>query len=1297
MTIAKRLPFCIPALILCLSWTLGAAQGLSKKNTPEIVTGYEDLRPDYSAPSGPREDLVPDGASTENPASPEDLTGPDDTDTELKTIDNRKTIGPPPGTEPADTGTTASETGEPETPAPENTGPPEDLTPDAPGMEKTSQPVAIPDEAAPEITEPPPAATATIPVSPATATAPIAATETTPVSAATDTAPVSAATDTTPVAAATDTIEAPPATGTAITPATGTIDIATDTIAAEPATGTTTTAATDTVATTATATTTTEEPETTGSTFSPQLGPIRIYGFTELTAQDYSFSGNEYNFRAQNGLLFRDDKFRERISLTFSGEMENGVTMDGEFLEMPYLDRVFRLSAKGPRFTAQVGDATARFQSGDMTKFSKSIRGLDFGYTFGKTELGILYSNQKSKTQGDTFQGRNIRGPYILRATSIVENSEVVRVNGQVIPRSQYVVDYFLGQITFTSTLDPSDTIEVTYESALWYALNTGNLFGVSLKSKFFGDKLSLGLSQLSEETRRLPDAKIFSASASDTKEDLEDAATGAYVLDLGQTRLEKNHELISVSDSGTTYLTRDSDYYIDYAQGVITFATGSATFSALSATATITVSYNYYDQSYFQWVEKEVLAGEGEIEYKLMYERIYGGTEQVDLFESNAFVRTLVSGEDYEVNEGNNSIVFLDPGAIPSDSYGRYVEVSYEVAPDEDLWSIDETGTRTVTSMFGEFNAGKVTLSGEAAETESDVRLKTVQVTGELVAFVSDPTQREYTLQNQALYNTVEVFFDDTVGPSSRRRSGTDFVVEQDLANGATILNFKQDIPAGTTIIANYQYQQQATWLNNQSGRALRFKANAQTGGSSLFAEYMRKGPFFAPMTSYNDLEAERMFARYRLADLHNFSLDLDYAHQEYNMELWSDDMRQTQDRIKARVGYSFGAGREAAITLESFDRGDNLATTLTDNSLSGQRFDVKYRVDDHVDTSAYYETRDFTDNITDPLRKTADREVQRGGFSVGYTPTQQFRVKLALGNSKLHSLPPPAYVNISAFAINTFSTQLNATYNPGDDISVNVSMDSQSIDDTREDASDSKLENIRADVLGQGSEHGLVKNWVATFYRQDRPDNYYGDSRTDVATLRTTLNTGREILLTPSFTATKSRIGTGSNTQDNTVGLRADYRQDAQQGFRAAASYNSSSRSGENISTTAPYTVTTFHNKQTQVGFNFDYMPSPTMTWTGIYSNTSSATGSSSIQDRTNYTARLLYLLNERATLRFSYTLDQNPASQGDRTTIELGAVSKVDDHIDVDVEYKKQDQEKSTGDYSGTMFKLKVLVHF
>ncbi|HOX29014.1 MAG TPA: hypothetical protein PLQ76_07675, partial [bacterium] len=479
-------------------------------------------------------------------------------------------------------------------------------------------------------------------------------------------------------------------------------------------------------------------------------GKIRITGNLELGYQTASASGYEIGFLSQNGLLYFNDDFQQKTRLMVDGLFQNGLSVSGLFVENPFQDKQFNLNLSGPHGHANMGDVDAAFKAGQMTGFQKTIRGLDFAYNTGKLTFTGLLSRQKSETTHETFRGQNIRGPYVLRATSILRDSEVVTINGRQVPKNEYVLDYFLGQITFNSNIDPTSVVDITYESVLLVSINTGSLNGFSVNTDPKNRRYDIGAAYLEEGTSRATRETLFETS---TDIDGLSAASGT-AHNLGHIKLVKESEIVSrISGLQSELLSRDRDYTIDYPAGLISFL------RTFSASDTIRVSFSYYNQNYLQWVSREELRGTARSSYILQKEKVYSGSEVVELYINDTYVRRLTRDVDYTISEANNSIDFLDSGVRPESTQARYVLISYEIVPANVPGSRDVK--RKVTDFTARVTLGPATLRAEVSSTDSDITLKTVQILEERVATVgAATTDGVFPLQFEAIRGTEEVFF---------------------------------------------------------------------------------------------------------------------------------------------------------------------------------------------------------------------------------------------------------------------------------------------------------------------------------------------------------------------------------------------------------------------------------------------------------------------------------------------------------------------------------------------------------
>lgn len=132
------------------------------------------------------------------------------------------------------------------------------------------------------------------------------------------------------------------------------------------------------------------------------------------------------------------------------------------------------------------GDFTARFSQNEFASATKSLNGVMITSKGPDYNLLLVPSSKlRSYVQKLSKQnGNNSKGPYNLGHSSIVENSERIELNGELLERGvDYVIDYFEGKITFNKILTSLDEFTYSYEYT-----NIIDIFLPSLSRRnFFG------------------------------------------------------------------------------------------------------------------------------------------------------------------------------------------------------------------------------------------------------------------------------------------------------------------------------------------------------------------------------------------------------------------------------------------------------------------------------------------------------------------------------------------------------------------------------------------------------------------------------------------------------------------------------------------------------------------------------------------------------------------------------------------------------------------------------------------
>lgn len=1012
----------------------------------------------------------------------------------------------------------------------------------------------------------------------------------------------------------------------------------------------------------------------------PAKNKVRVSGNVELRYQSANGSGNETGFLSQNGLLYYRDALQQRTRLSVKGEFENGLSLDGAFTEVPYQDRLFNLNLTGGRGHARLGDTPAEFRAGPMASFKKNIRGLDLMYKFGGFTFSAIVSRQKSSTGRETFNGRNIRGPYVLRSNSILEDSETVYINGRQVSRNEYSIDCFFGQITFNRNLDPTDVVEITYESVLLVSMRTGALNGFSLQSDPGNKRYDAGVAWLRQGTgvrqREVvhETTKIFSGS--------EIASGGTYGL--GEIKLQKNTEMASwITDTASNVLSRGADYSMDYPAGRITFLRD------FPATDTVRVSFSYYDPEFLQWISGEELRGSNRDSYVLQMERIYGGTEVADLYVNGILDRRLEPDRDYVVNEANNSIDFLDQNVRPEESENRYVEISYEIVP-----SSAPGATETELSMLdltGRLTLGSAVFRSEYAETESDITMKLIQVSEERVATVSDPARRDYPLDFKAIPNTEEIFFNDTVSANSRQTPGSDYGLEYDGGTQRMVVRFKKDIPVGTTILANYKYAPELPFDSERKGRAGRITADVGFRNGTISGEFMRKSWFFAPPTGYNDLEAERASFRLNMTPARRLSLSAGFLSQKHGAD-FSSHVAYTTMEWNGRLEYGFGIGRRAGYSFTRRTRTDSLAVRGTDQNQTTHRIEGGYAFDPEQKTALdfHLETRDFSDATLN----TSDYNVFKGGVGVSYAPAPELKLSLSTNSNRVGSTAPPAIGAAGDFVTKTLSNVLDATYTPDKIWTLAVRSDTQAIRDSRPEVGGSRVDTI--DASAQAKPGTRVNTFLFSYNRQSRPNPYYGDSLTDATTMRLEYRLAGNWTLTPRFAYSKATVVDRSRGISRNAGLLVQYRAGALKGWNGSVQFNRNRRTGENKSAGAAL-WTPSSNTQDKITLTTGCIPSGRLEWKNTLSLTSNGyeTGSNK---QTSLSTGLNYVYSPSTKLHFSFNTDKSSAGTPTRKRYEIESETLLDKNNSLSASLARDNQGGSTSQaYSGTIFNMRLNMDF
>jgi len=186
--------------------------------------------------------------------------------------------------------------------------------------------------------------------------------------------------------------------------------------------------------------------------------------------------GNNQDLSLQSGLRFElsgfiTDDIEVLATLT---DQSTPIQPDGSTQNLRELDKVY-MRLRNSFGTLQLGDIDVDLRSSEFAQIGRRLQGIDFETDFG--EAG-RYSTSASVVRGrfrvQEFTGRNgVQGPYRLSGAEgeqfiiVLAGTERVYLNGVRVNRGEendYVIDYSLGEINFTSNKMITDVSRITVD-----------------------------------------------------------------------------------------------------------------------------------------------------------------------------------------------------------------------------------------------------------------------------------------------------------------------------------------------------------------------------------------------------------------------------------------------------------------------------------------------------------------------------------------------------------------------------------------------------------------------------------------------------------------------------------------------------------------------------------------------------------------------------------------------------------------------------------------------------------------
>lgn len=214
--------------------------------------------------------------------------------------------------------------------------------------------------------------------------------------------------------------------------------------------------------------------------------------------------GSNQDFALESGLNFElSGALTENINISASlTDQSIPIQPDGTTQNLREFDRVF-IQLEAPNSTLEMGDVDVSLQQSSFARLNRRLQGAA-GAT--NTNYGD-YTGAASVVRGTyksmIFNGQDgVQGPYRLTGRNdqefviILAGTERVYINGQRVQRgaeNEYIIDYGLGEVTFTNNLLIKDETRIVIEYEYIDQDFNRTLVAAEGGDEFFGGKLKIG------------------------------------------------------------------------------------------------------------------------------------------------------------------------------------------------------------------------------------------------------------------------------------------------------------------------------------------------------------------------------------------------------------------------------------------------------------------------------------------------------------------------------------------------------------------------------------------------------------------------------------------------------------------------------------------------------------------------------------------------------------------------------------------------------------------------------------
>jgi len=233
-----------------------------------------------------------------------------------------------------------------------------------------------------------------------------------------------------------------------------------------------------------------------------------VSGSNTLTLQEHAIEGSQAAYEGQywdTGTLVR------RSSLHLEGPVWGNLGVQADISASGWGRNYSRyvLGYTAGDTALYFGDLNIRLTGNEFAGFSKTFQGWQLDQRLPNNGLmRAFYTTEKGLTRRETINGNNTSGPFFLRYTPIIEGSEVIKVDEEVVRFGRdYRLDYETGQLWFEPVDAPpriipsTSVISASYQS-YGYESSPGVLYGARAEMPLLDDRMLLGVTALMQDRK---------------------------------------------------------------------------------------------------------------------------------------------------------------------------------------------------------------------------------------------------------------------------------------------------------------------------------------------------------------------------------------------------------------------------------------------------------------------------------------------------------------------------------------------------------------------------------------------------------------------------------------------------------------------------------------------------------------------------------------------------------------------------------------------------------------------------